>query len=132
MSDSNWVYLGTAQIVITFLKLLGKPVFIKDFTPYPHARGRDRVINIDNSQNPKNLITNISPCIVVALRVHLLLSDPNNIDREEDLNYLSGIRKGNIHKRYWFKLRRYRIELPQASVITGEFIFEHFCLLEKQ
>ena len=53
MSDSNWVYLGTAQIVITFLKLLGKPVFIKDFTPYPHARGRDRVINIDNSQNPK-------------------------------------------------------------------------------
>ena len=130
MTDSNWVYLGTAQIVITFIKLLGKPVFIKDFIPYPKVRGRDSVINIYNHR-PQNGITDISPCIVTALRTRLLLSDPSNIHRDEDLKYLSGKRNCKISKKYWSKLSRYPIKLPQASVITGEFIFEHFSLLEK-
>ena len=37
MQGSNWIYLGTVQVVIVFIKLLGKPVMVKDFIPYPYS-----------------------------------------------------------------------------------------------
>ena len=130
MQDSNWIYLGTVQVAIVFIKLLGKPVSIKDYIPYPHARGRDSIINIDNAKR-LDRVRDISPCVVVALRAHLLLTDNNNVHRDADLKYLSSKRNGKIKRVYWNKLRKYNVSLPAASVITGEFNFNHWCNLEK-
>ena len=130
MQGSNWIYLGTAQIVIVFIKLLGKPVGISDYIPYQHARGRHSIINIDNTK-PENHKTNISPCVVVGLRVHQLLTDSNNTNRDADLKYLTSKFNGKIKRQYWHKLRKYNVTLPMASIITGEFNFEHWSDLER-
>ena len=118
MQGSNWIYLGTVQVVIVFIKLLGKPVMVKDFIPYPYSRGRDNIINIDN-RKPLNHMSDISPCVVIALRAHFLLTDSDNADRDADLKYLSTNRNGIIKGVYWRKLRKYKISLPAASIITG-------------
>ena len=130
MQNSNWVYLGTIQIAIVFIKLLGKPVRICNFVPYTNARGRDSIINIYNHK-PENCLTNISPCVVVALRSYFLLTDINNPDRVDHLAHLTMKRDGKISKEYWTKLRKYEVLLPNASILTGEFNFNHWTDLEK-
>ena len=130
MQNSNWVYLGTIQVAIVFIKLLGKPVRISNFVPYKNARGRDSIINIDN-QKSTNRIKNISPCVVVALRSYFLLTDTNNPDRANDFNYLTKNKCGKIDKIHWAKLRKYKVLLPKASIVTGEFNFNHWTDLEK-
>ena len=76
-------------------------------------------------------MSDISPCIVIALQAHFLLTDSDNADRDADLKYLSTTRNGIIKRVYWRKLRKYKISLPAASIITGEFNSTHWSDLEK-
>ena len=131
MRDSNWIYMGTAQIAIVFFKMIGKPIQIKEWEPYK-GRGRDSIINVNNTR-PQNRITNISPCVVIAIRCHKYLHDHTNTQyKEYDMSKLRGNRGGKrISKEIWHRLRQYPVSLPRESVVTGAFTMDHFSGLEK-
>ena len=140
MQNSNWIYFGTAQIEIIYLKMIGKSVMVKDYTPYCKVLGRDSVINIPNT-NPQNQIDKISPCVVVALRCYKYQHDQTNIiDKEENMDKLCKNRGGtkNRNKKnnarittdIWTKLRAYDVQLPISTVMTDSFTMEHWDGLE--
>ena len=89
MQESSWVYLGTVQITLVFIKMVGKPVHakggIRKWVPYPSLRGRDSIINIEN-WDPIDRISHIAPCVVIAIRIFLLLTDPNNVNFQSDFD----------------------------------------------
>ena len=94
MQESSWVYLGTVQITLVFIKMQGKPLFgwqgsgIRDWEPYPSLRGRDSIVNIRN-WDTDDTISHIAPCEVMVIRIFRLLNDPNNLNFQKDFHDLT-------------------------------------------
>ena len=92
MEGSNWVYLGTEKIEITFIKTSGRTVFaINDWIPYPkHKRGVNCVINPNYSYKPAHTPNDeIAACVIWTMRVHMMVTSQNNIRKDPDINFLT-------------------------------------------
>ena len=133
MKDSNWRYMGTAQIVIVFFKMLGKPVSINSWVSYV-GRGAYNVINV-KYESSKDHVPNISPCVVLALRCHQYYHDKVNFsqNKEADFEVLLG-GKGKprkLDKHLRLRLRHYKVIMPPESTMAGEFTMQHWDGLER-
>ena len=128
MKDSNWRYMGTAQIVIVFFKMLGKPVQIKSWVAYV-GRGQNNVINVRNERD-KNHLPDIAPCVVLAFRCHKYFHDKLNFTqhKEKDFEILLNNRGSpkRVHKHIWYRLRHFEVKIPPESTMTGEFTMHHW------
>ena len=75
MEGSQWVYMGTEKINITFIKALGRSIEnVREYTKYPqHKHGATAVINLDYNHKPHHInVGETAECLLWTLKCHKL------------------------------------------------------------
>ena len=129
MEGSQWVYMGTVKIVVTFIKILGRSVKnVKEYTPYPkNSRGAKSVININYAKKPFYMkVDDTAECLLWAFKCYKRYS---RIDDEKlKTDYVKELTSSRerLRSSFWQDMYREDVILPEECKRTGNFALKHF------
>ena len=134
MEGSQWVYMGTEKIVISFIKTLGRSIKkVRDYTPYPPTkRGARSVINLNYKKKPFRIrVDDTAECLLWAFKCYKTYSRIEDETLQTEFVKELTRDKERLPANFWYDMHREDAILPEECKRTGNFALKHFKKMEQ-